>query len=304
MRSATNTRTRVISKQLFGNSYRLELLASIGELDGPFYARQLAARLDIADNLVAPQLGGLVELGLLEREAGGPHVLYTRRPSVVWEFASQVRAEFARHSVDEREHVVVSTATSQVAASGPAGTDIGALVRAAAASDQSAWNALVDRYSGLLEAIVRGYHLSPEDASDVVQTTWLRLAENINGFRDPSIVGGWLAATARRESLRVVRGVGREHPMGDDLPRPQDVDPGPGEGLMSDERTTAVRRAVSRLSEREQSLLRLLATDPTPRYDEIAATLGMPVGSIGPTRQRSLARLRHILKPDVMDDAG
>lgn len=115
MPTAQDSRVREVSKPLFGNSYRLELLAIIAELDGPFYARQIAARMDVADNLVTLQLARLCELGLLERRSSSPHVLYTRNDSRAWEMAKQLRAEFGGQAADQcdpmpgllREHVVL-----------------------------------------------------------------------------------------------------------------------------------------------------------------------------------------------------
>jgi len=89
-----DNRLREVSKPLFGNAYRLELLAIVGDFDSPFYARQIATQMGVADNLVTSQLARLCELGLLEKQVASPHVLYTRHPSRVWEMAKQVRIEF------------------------------------------------------------------------------------------------------------------------------------------------------------------------------------------------------------------
>lgn len=78
---------------MFGNSYRLELLAAINATQGPFHARELAARMDVADNLVITQLKRLVALGLLTRHVRGPQVMYTRSPSALWAAAEEVCAE-------------------------------------------------------------------------------------------------------------------------------------------------------------------------------------------------------------------
>lgn len=170
--------------------------------------------------------------------------------------------------------------------------DAAALVRAAAAGDQPAWNALVDRFSRLVWGIARSHRLSPDDASEVSQTTWLRLAEHIDRLQDPSKVAGWLATTARHESLRILRGAGRQIPMGDDMPEPESGAPAIDDELLRDERDAMLWQAFARLPARDQALLRLLVSDPMPSYDEIGAALGMPVGSIGPTRARCLQRLR------------
>ena len=83
-------------------------------------------------------------------------------------------------------------------------------VRRAADGDRGAWEAIVEDFSGLLWSVCRGYRLEQSDAAEVVQTTWLRLLENIDGIREPERLGGWLATTARREALRLHRLHGRE----------------------------------------------------------------------------------------------
>jgi RNA polymerase sigma factor (sigma-70 family) len=171
-------------------------------------------------------------------------------------------------------------------------TDVSALVRAAATGDEAAWSALVARFSKLLWVIARNHRLAADDAAEVVQTTWLRLAEHIDRLQDPAKLGGWLATTARREALRTLRCAGRQIPMGDDLPEPESPAPALDEELLRNERDRALWHAFSRLPERDQALLRLLISDPMPSYEEIGAAMGMPVGSIGPTRARALERLR------------
>jgi DNA-directed RNA polymerase specialized sigma24 family protein len=86
----------------------------------------------------------------------------------------------------------------------------GALVRRVAGGDKSAWEPLVERYKSLVWSIVRSYRFSDDDASDVVQTTWLRLVEHLDRIRDPDAVGTWLATTARNESLAHLRRKGRQ----------------------------------------------------------------------------------------------
>ncbi|HET9739237.1 MAG TPA: sigma-70 family RNA polymerase sigma factor [Solirubrobacteraceae bacterium] len=169
-------------------------------------------------------------------------------------------------------------------------------VRAAARGDQEAWNELVERYSGLLWGIARAHRLGTGDAADVVQTSWLRLVEHLVDVRNPDGIGSWLATTARRESLRTLRRSSRSEPSDaiDALPDPAltDVDA----RLLRDERDAALSRAFERLPARDQALLRLLTTEPAPSYEEISAALAMPIGSIGPTRGRALARLRRELR--------
>jgi RNA polymerase sigma factor (sigma-70 family) len=172
------------------------------------------------------------------------------------------------------------------------GGAVAALVAQAAAGDERAWEQLVEEFAGLVWATARAHHLGAADAADVVQTTWMRLVEHLDRLQEPAKVGAWLAVTARRECLRVLRGRARTRPMGDELPERVDDGPGVSEAVIARERDAALWAAVGRLGERDRALLRLLMADPAPRYEEIGAALGMPIGSIGPTRARCLERLR------------
>lgn len=167
-----------------------------------------------------------------------------------------------------------------------------ALIRAANAGDEAAWGMIVDRFAGLVWATTRAHRLSIADASDVAQTTWLRLVENLDRINDPERLGAWLATTARRECLRQIRLRGREIATSEeslfDAPSEDAVD----RRLLTRERDQALRRALATIGERCQALLRLLAAVDPPSYEEIGAALGMPVGAIGPTRARCLDKLR------------
>ncbi|HTX12640.1 MAG TPA: sigma-70 family RNA polymerase sigma factor [Solirubrobacteraceae bacterium] len=170
------------------------------------------------------------------------------------------------------------------------------LVLAAAAGEHAAWDALVNEFSGLIWAVVRAHRLRDADGGDVVQLTWLRLVESLDRLHDPARVGAWLATTARRECLRVLGGNQRQLLTGDQFPEQESPDPLPGESLARLERNQAMSRGFSLLRASDQALLRLLMAEPSPSYEEISAALDMPVGSIGPTRQRALARLRQALE--------
>jgi RNA polymerase sigma factor (sigma-70 family) len=174
--------------------------------------------------------------------------------------------------------------------------DTTALLGAAAQGDQSAWNSIVDRYQSLLWSVVRSYRLSDSDAQDVIQTTWLRLVEHLGSLRDAEALAGWLGTTVRRECLQLFRRSGRiSTTNGDEWE--QVVDPAPpiDHALLVDERDAALWRALTALSDRCQRLLRILMASPPPAYGAVAAALDMPVGSIGPSRQRCLERLRRVV---------
>lgn len=169
------------------------------------------------------------------------------------------------------------------------------LVRAAAAGDQQAWDAIVNRFGGLVWSIARAHRLNTADAADVCQTAWLRLVENLGRLREPDRVGAWLATTTRNECLRTIRRAGRQVPT--DIDQEIDLRSGPpapplDERLLATERGAELWQAFERISERCQLLLRLLIADPPTPYEEIGALLDMPLGSIGPTRARCLENLR------------
>jgi RNA polymerase sigma factor (sigma-70 family) len=177
-------------------------------------------------------------------------------------------------------------------------TDVARLVESAAEGDLQAWERLVDQYARLIWSITGEFKLVESDAADVFQTTWLRLLEHINRLEYPDRVSSWLAVTARRECLRslaTTKKVMLRHDH-DELDAADTHAPDVDERLLADERAQVVRDAMSRLPSRWQRLLEMLMADPPASYAEISDQLGLPVGSIGPTRGRCLARLRVLLQ--------
>jgi RNA polymerase sigma factor (sigma-70 family) len=168
------------------------------------------------------------------------------------------------------------------------------LVHDARQGDPQAWEELLRRYAGLVASVARSHRLYDADAADVAQATWLKLVVHLNELRDPAALGGWLATTARRECLRVLRDAGRVVPCAE-APDRADEGPEPDAALLAGERDAELWSAFSRLGQRDQALLRMLAADPPPSYTEIGVALDMAIGSIGPTRARALERLRREL---------
>jgi RNA polymerase sigma factor (sigma-70 family) len=183
--------------------------------------------------------------------------------------------------------------------------DVSSLVKRASDGDQAAWDALVDRYTNLLWSVARGYRLERADAADVIQVAWLRLVEHLPRLRDPERVGAWLATTVRRECLQVIATRKRRGgPVEDEILTSLPDDGAPVDArLLADERDRALWQAFAGMPERCQRLLRILMADPPPSYQDVAETLTMPVGSIGPTRARCLERLRTLLD-DVNTGVG
>lgn len=168
------------------------------------------------------------------------------------------------------------------------------LVAAIADGDDAAWRMAVERFQGLLLWTARRYRLTAEETADVVQETWTRLLEHVTDIRDPEHVAGWLATTASRQSLAVLRQRRREAPAPDevvDSTHTWDVD----DQLDAVQRARALRRAVATLSRRERDLMEVLLEPEPPSYAEISRRLSMPIGSIGPVRGRAMRRLRAVL---------
>jgi RNA polymerase sigma factor (sigma-70 family) len=180
----------------------------------------------------------------------------------------------------------------------PAIPDIAGLVRGAAAGDRRAWERLVEQYARLIWSITVEFKLAESDAADVAQTTWLRLLEHIDRIEYPDRVGSWLAATTRNECLRSLAARKRVLLAHDEevLSGVVSCAPEVDERILADERDQIVRDALSCLPRRWQRLLELLMADPPSSYADISDELGLPVGSIGPTRGRCLAQLRVLLQ--------
>ncbi|MFN8078589.1 MAG: sigma-70 family RNA polymerase sigma factor [Kineosporiaceae bacterium] len=176
--------------------------------------------------------------------------------------------------------------------------DAASLVSRAGQGDQAAWDGLVDRYSGLLWSIARSYRLRDADASDVLQTAWMRLLEHLDRIEDPERVGAWLATVVRHEIHRLYRRSRRTVSTDDDAVLDAAVGPssGPDAAVVRGERDRLLWEAFAELTDRCQRLLRMLITGfgatEALSYKDAAVALGIPMGSLGPTRMRCLSDLR------------
>jgi RNA polymerase sigma factor (sigma-70 family) len=175
---------------------------------------------------------------------------------------------------------------------------VAGLVARARIGDNDAWDRLVERYAPLLWSICRGYGLSRSDAADACQRVWLYLVEQLPAIRRPEALPGWLVTTTRRECVRLLGAARRCSPLEDPLGAAGAAQPEDREGtavdraLLAGERHAALREAFQQLRPDCRRLLALLLQDPPVPYAEISARLGIPVGSIGPTRARCLSHLR------------
>jgi RNA polymerase sigma factor (sigma-70 family) len=169
------------------------------------------------------------------------------------------------------------------------------LVARARNGDKQAWDALVERYAPLIWSICRRHGLGDHDAEDVGQNVWLKLVDQLGTIRVPAALPGWLATTTRRECGRLLRAAPGVCDTGHaDVAQaiPDDHAPTGEEELLAAERHAALREALTHLPSCCQQLITLLAQDPAPSYAQVSAMLGIPEGSIGPSRARCLDKLR------------
>jgi RNA polymerase sigma factor (sigma-70 family) len=163
--------------------------------------------------------------------------------------------------------------------------------------DGRAMDQLVRLMTPVLWQVVRAYGLDHSLAQDVVQTTWLTLVRRHETIVEPRAVSGWLTTCARREAWRVGKLQRRADPTESEQLEPHLPTHESAEhtAAQSDE-ARRLWDAVARLNERCQRLLRVVAFEERPDYARIAQDLSMPIGSIGPTRQRCLGKLRVLIE--------
>jgi RNA polymerase sigma factor (sigma-70 family) len=159
--------------------------------------------------------------------------------------------------------------------------------------DGAAWDEIFRRYGKLVSATVRSFRLQEADALDAIQMTWLRLAEDAHRVQFPERLGGWLATTARRECLHILRQV-KPIPGLVDVTPDTVADPavGPEQHVIEADIARTLRKLIAELSPRRRTLVQMLFTDDPHSYAEVAQSAGIPPGGIGPTRARALRQLR------------
>lgn len=162
--------------------------------------------------------------------------------------------------------------------------------------DSSAWCELVDHYEPLLRRLARQYRLSGQDVDDAIQLTWLRCLEHIDQITHADRLRGWLATVCRRESIRLATKGRREIALGEQSVT-RLVDDGqeerdPGAEMARRDAHDRLSRAIRALPQKQQLVLTELLKEESRSYLDLSRRLGLPMGSIGPTRQRAIARLR------------
>jgi RNA polymerase sigma factor (sigma-70 family) len=192
--------------------------------------------------------------------------------------------------------VLASSDTPQAARPSSVWTEAADHFRRYRAGDTAALDDLVRCLSPVLWHVVRAYNLDSERAQDVVQTTWLTFVRRQQAISEPQAVAAWLTTTARREAWRVTRSDARTALVSDDvLEWELPTQPSAEAHALATDRRARLWACVQQLSERCQRLMRIVAFDDKPDYKGLAEEMEMPVGSIGPTRGRCLAKLKTLL---------
>lgn len=171
--------------------------------------------------------------------------------------------------------------------------DLQHLVDRARTGDDHAWTQLLHRFDRMLHSVARAYRLNAHDTDDAIQNTWIKLYEHLDHIRDTNAIAGWLNTTMRRQALRLLQTHTREYLTNDLDHTTTNANDTPEAHLLQTEAHHILHHALATLPDRQRQLMTLIATDTTTTYQHIATTLNMPIGSIGPIRARSIARLQH-----------
>jgi RNA polymerase sigma factor (sigma-70 family) len=152
-----------------------------------------------------------------------------------------------------------------------------------------AWDEFVDRYQRLVWSVARSYRLPAEDCDDVTQAVLVAALRHLADLRDPAKAASWLITSAHRESWRVARNRRRTVDLVGDFASVSEPDDRRATDL---EAMHSMRAALDELGDPCRALLVALFSEVDPHYPDLAKRLGMPVGSIGPTRGRCIEKLR------------
>lgn len=191
-------------------------------------------------------------------------------------------------------------AGARTAASSPAAAlsaSVTELLGLASVGDRLAWDDIMRRYHHLVLSKVHSFRLQDADAHDAMQMTWLRLIENHHRILFPEQLGRWLATTASRECLSILRDA-KHSPNQNNTTMDHVADPAasPEQHVIHRDGSRTLRNLVAELAPRERILLEALFSDEPPPYAELARITRIPHGSIGPTRARALRHLRQKLE--------
>jgi RNA polymerase sigma factor (sigma-70 family) len=196
-----------------------------------------------------------------------------------------IARERARGLADAAKRAAPARATGSL--------EIAELVRSAQRGDQHAWKLLVIEFTPALRRVIRRCGLHEHDVDDVMQVTWIHACTGLRHVREPAAIAGWLGTTARCNALRLRRRTLRGLPADTWLADEPQAGPSVEDEVIDAERAAALRSAVGRLPSHQRAVVEALLDERAGGYRAISAEVGIPIGSIGPTRARALVRLFH-----------
>lgn len=169
--------------------------------------------------------------------------------------------------------------------------------------DSAAWKELIRRYESLVYSVIARVGLSYHEAADCFQNTWVMLHAHRTRVKDVSRLPGWLAITARREAIKVLRR-SRKHTDLDELQSLESAEPLPDWELEQLQLQSIMQSALGQIDERCAKLLHaMFFADEDASYDAIAADFGISANALGPARRRCLDRLKKVLEHSELLDA-
>jgi RNA polymerase sigma factor (sigma-70 family) len=168
------------------------------------------------------------------------------------------------------------------------------LIKQCISGNADAWSQLIEKYKALIYSIPVKYGLSHQEAADVFQSTCMELLLRLPELREPRALPKWLMQVAHHECYRVKRFNQRTVSRDGDADLPEPQIPAIADSLVQQTQEEQIlREAMAALTPQCRRLVELLFYQtPARPYTEVAAELGLAVGSIGFTRQKCLERLR------------
>lgn len=164
-----------------------------------------------------------------------------------------------------------------------------------------AYEALYDDYAPKLGSVIKSY-LGSDDVDDIIQEAFIKVFKNIKKFRGDSKLSTWLYRIAVNlcKDLISKRKKSKEYlvDLQEDDESPAFEPPAPNnvfQEVMSDLSYEELSEIMLRLSEDDRLLIKLRDIEDLS-YDEIAAILDRPVGTIKSKLHYARKRLRDLLQ--------
>jgi RNA polymerase sigma factor (sigma-70 family) len=181
------------------------------------------------------------------------------------------------------------------------GSQIADMMLRARAGDRAAIGEIVERCTPMLRALAHRYVDNAAEVDDVVQDVWVTFVQNLDRIREPAATRGWLVRVLTHTAWRAQSRARRSVPTADlgEGAAHHDTEDAALRRVWCEELRARLTPALRALRPDDQRLVVLLAGERRPDYRTVSKLVNRPIGSIGPTRQRALERLRR--QPSLAD---